>query len=615
MKNRCSFILFPLSFILLLSTPLLASEDFSLEQEISISLEVLESLAKLKEDPLDINSATYDELLLIPYLSPVLCMRIIHYRKDHSFMGIDDLVHIAGINELLLEKIKPCITVKRKFLTMQRGEVSFRSIVGRKSPRDTSYEGNPFAVSNKLRYSKGSFFTGATAFKDPYEKNYADFYVLYAGMKNDNIAFIFGDYAVDIGERLISGYPGFVFKSSGMVKGRETIAKPYTSGFEDFAYRGGVLEKKWRKFDTALFLSRNMLDGTFENDTIKRVIYETGYHRTQAELDKKNRIEERVAGATAAIGNTNFKVRTTILSGWYDKQIKPDQVHYYRFCGRKYSLAGFHIRYAGPHISLWSEYALSYSTKGAAFILGITAKPRHSSIVMLYRDYGETYFAPRAFAFCETEIRNERGLYSFISTKLPPHIRFTGYLDIFSRPFPTYFNVLPTSGYEAFLSMETKMLGATICLRFKHKQKNNYQWLDESLTSVRHNLRCSLKIPIDQGNTFAVLLQGGLFGVPEIQMKEQGYLINVNIKSRFLNNATAESGFVLFATDSYNSRMYLFINDIPGILCSRPFYGHGFDGYILAKARFGAHLRFYVKFEIEKKDRTIRIYRFGIEWR
>lgn len=615
MNGKASF-LFPL---VLLSTAfsihLSASEEFSLEKEVTISLEVLESLEKLKEHPLDINRASYDELLLIPYLSPLLCLRIMSYRQEHTFGNYNDLLTIAGINEPLLERIMPYITIGQKSLTPQEKRFSFRSLVSRTFPGDTSFTGNPLAFSSRFSFSRKPFSIGAATFKDAYESSFTDFYTLYGEFRKDDVTLIIGDYAMDIGERLISGYPGFVFKSSGVVKGRETMVRPYTSGFEDFAYRGGAVEKRWHLFDTALFLSMNRLDATFENNTAKRVIYETGYHRTLSEIEKKNRIEERVAGATASIGNSSFRIRTTYSSGWYNTPVDPDQTHYYRFRGREYALYGLHIRYATAHTSLWSEYARSALTGGAALVLGMSAKPRSLSVVMLYRDYSETYFAPRAFSFCETEVRNERGLYSFISARLPLRIKIAGYLDVFSRPFPTYQSLFPTNGYEAFLSMETKIMGATWYLRYKYKEKNNYQWLDENLISVRQTIRSSAKIPLNGKSTFTVLLQAGAFAVPEIQVNEQGYLLTISLRSGFLNNATAESGVVMFNTESYDSRMYLFINDVPGVLQSRPFYEQGFDGYLLAKITLSAHLRIYGKFEIEKKKTSEQSYRLGVEWR
>jgi hypothetical protein len=615
MGGKICFSLFTFYFLLVFCIDLPASEDFIPEEEIPSALEILETLSELEENPLDLNSATHEELAQIPYLSPLLCQRIIHFRKIRSFQHTSDLLDIAGFNEPLLARIESFITVRQKSPLLSRGVISIRSIWSEKTPKETGYAGNPLGISNKFSYRNAAFFAGATTFKDPYENQYADFYSLYAGVKTEKVTVLVGDYAMDLGERLISGYPGFVFKSSGIIKAQESTVRPYVSGFEDFACRGCAMETKLRMFHGALFVSRNYLDGTIENDSAKRAIYENDYHRTQTELDKKNTIEERLAGFQVAIGNERLKIATSSLLARYNRHIEPEQAHYYRFSGDRYSLSALHFRFAREHLSLWSEYARSHFTQGNGFILGVSAKPRRISIAMLYRDYGETFYSPRAFAFCETEVRNERGIYSFVSVKAKKNLCLTGYLDIFTRPFPTYFNTLSTQGNELSLSLEAKRGRVVLLLRYKRKEKNSFQYQTENLVSIRHNVRCTLKFPLERENTVTFVLEGAYFNVPAIQSNEFAYLASCNLRSQFLKHASGETGFVLFATDSYNSRIYHFINDIPGALYARFFYGHGFDTYLLLKTHLAAHLHLYGKFELQRTEITERIYRFGMEWR
>ena len=59
-----------------------------------------------------INSATQKELETIPGIGPVLASRIIEYRQKHGpFASYEDLLHVKGIGEKTLEKIKPYIEV------------------------------------------------------------------------------------------------------------------------------------------------------------------------------------------------------------------------------------------------------------------------------------------------------------------------------------------------------------------------------------------------------------------------------------------------------------------------------------------------------------------------
>lgn len=56
---------------------------------------------------LNVNEATFDELVSLPGIGPVLAGRIIDYRKTNGpFMRIEDLMNIKGIKEKRLEKLK-----------------------------------------------------------------------------------------------------------------------------------------------------------------------------------------------------------------------------------------------------------------------------------------------------------------------------------------------------------------------------------------------------------------------------------------------------------------------------------------------------------------------------
>jgi competence ComEA-like helix-hairpin-helix protein len=52
----------------------------------------------VQQEPININSATVDELLILPGIGPALAQRIIDYRTEHGpFASIEDLEHVSGI--------------------------------------------------------------------------------------------------------------------------------------------------------------------------------------------------------------------------------------------------------------------------------------------------------------------------------------------------------------------------------------------------------------------------------------------------------------------------------------------------------------------------------------
>ena len=74
-------------------------------------ISILENGAFIKK--VDINKASYEQLLNIPSVGPVTARKIIDYRRENgSFDGIEEL-KTAGVPSKIFEKIRPYFFVKR----------------------------------------------------------------------------------------------------------------------------------------------------------------------------------------------------------------------------------------------------------------------------------------------------------------------------------------------------------------------------------------------------------------------------------------------------------------------------------------------------------------------
>jgi competence protein ComEA len=65
------------------------------------------------DPPIDVNTATADDLQRLPKIGPGMAAKIIAARAGKPFASVDDLRRVSGIGPKTLDAIRPYLTVKR----------------------------------------------------------------------------------------------------------------------------------------------------------------------------------------------------------------------------------------------------------------------------------------------------------------------------------------------------------------------------------------------------------------------------------------------------------------------------------------------------------------------
>lgn len=104
----------PLLFLLLAKnlSPQVVEEFAESIDEVSESSEFLDQLVKLRKNPVDLNTASADELLQLPWLTPFMADEIIHYRKAKgSIQHLSELESLLGFDSGLIERMSKFVFI------------------------------------------------------------------------------------------------------------------------------------------------------------------------------------------------------------------------------------------------------------------------------------------------------------------------------------------------------------------------------------------------------------------------------------------------------------------------------------------------------------------------
>jgi hypothetical protein len=221
---------------LLLLFCLISIEPFEIDQEITKTPELLETIRRLKENPININTARKVELLLIPYVDNHLAQRIINYRKEHLFIKKEELLNVQGMTPYLFDRIENFITVKD---TKRRRKPPGFDFLSRFEYKEDESQNK---IYNRITIPYKGLLVNGLVEKDYGEEDFFDYYTasIYIPEK-----LVIGDYDLDLGMGIILGKPGFFYRSAGIIPGEKGFS-PHLSTYEENLFRGIVGE--WKNF-------------------------------------------------------------------------------------------------------------------------------------------------------------------------------------------------------------------------------------------------------------------------------------------------------------------------------------------------------------------------------
>lgn len=581
--------------------------------------EALTEWQRYAEHPVNLNTATVEDLQKLGILDPWQIKALMHYRDSYGrIVRLEELLeNVEGFDTRTLEALEPFVCMDnadspdlpsaKQIVRLGKHRLTARYgrlLKASKGFAENKYAGSP--NSAYLRYTfnfKERILLGLAARQDAgeaFSKQGFDFYSGHLTLKSfgpiKNLTI--GNYKADFGYGLNIHSPNGFFggTQAGLLAGGGQGFRPYASGAEYGFLQGAAVQLKLpHAWQTSLFYSFDRHDANLQTDSLTqsndfwnclRSFPETGYHRTPTEIKGKDAVNLQIFGIAVEKDLTHarigFLTSGYLLGGIYTPEHRTNNKGDLHSQLRPARSANFSVyyQYLSRHFHLYGEAAVSHSAQ-AAVLQGIQYKPTETLAVDLrYTWQGAEYHAAYASIgnrrpSSPASPGTEKHLFSWQGKALLPadlRLEFSGSESIERKNagIPVH-----SETFTGILHYEARRFSAYLRFRLDRTKNRNG-------SSLRFN---------------AAYQSNGFFGESRLELRDfsKGILLLQDAGYSALRGGfRIRLRVALFHTESYDSRIYAYEHDLLYSASAPALYGKGMRFFILLNKSFG---RFTAEFK------------------
>lgn len=617
-------------------------EELTAFQDLDADYEqVYENLMQLLANPVDLNTATAEELRSLYILNESQITQFIEYRiQQGDLASVYELQAIPGFDLPTIQKLQRWVKVIDPGTKVNRSILQ-RILYGKNNYLITRYERTleakkGFTISDdpqkifkgsddklymRFRSSKpGDFSIGFTAEKDAGEKIVWD-------RKNDQYGFDFSSYHIHLQNKgklksLIAGdfqcqyAQGLVLGGAfGLGKGAETITTvrrsnvgllPYSSVNESGFYRGvGTTYQLSRNlfvtgFYSAIWRDASTANDSTSNSSISSFQY-TGLHRNDTELDNRKKIRETNYSAVLNYKYRNLDAGLIFHAIQFSEPVNKQRSAYnqFTFNGKENITTGGFLNYTYSNFNFFSEVARSING-GSGIIAGIlSALHQNLDMAIVFRKYDKNFNTFYANAFAEnSQPQNETGFYWGWKYLWKRKYSISGYMDLFKFPWLGFRRYAPSHGYEWLLRLNYQPSRHILLyvqareeskLRNKGGESNLYQ-LDPV---TKRNYWIAANYKVTDKLKLKTRAQFNTFSKADSQTKGVVLLQDVNYT---FGKFQISSRYAIFDSEDYENRHYVYENDAWMAFSMPAYFGVGTRHYFLLEYKISKKLSVWMRY-------------------
>ena len=571
-------------------------------------------LCDLEENPININTATREELEQIPFLTAKDVEDISEYIYRYGAMkSLGELAMISGL-DYYKRRLMSYFTYageeeKRTFPSFKNiAKYGKHKVIGtmkipfymRKGDRK-GYMGYQFKHSVRYDFTYGDYvrfgLLGAQDAGEPFfaganGKGY-DFYSFYFVMKKLGRlkTLALGRYRARFGMGLvINNNYGFGKLStlSSLGRGGSNIRAHSSRSDANYLQGAAATVNVAKGLDVSAFVSYRKFDATLnEGDSTIATILSSGYHRTETEMAKKNNSSHVLAGGNVDYRKSGFYVGLTGVYVSLDKELKPKTDAVYRRIyahGKQFYNVGVNYGYTGHRISFSGETATGGCNAVATINSLCLSLTDNMDVLALQRFYSFNYYSLFAESFSSGgSVQNESGVYLGVKWKPMPELNLLAYTDFAYFAWPKYQASNSSRAFDNLLQVSYVRGALALSARYRLKMRE-YDNDDEGGLTYKYEHR---------GRLSAAYGGGMLSGKTQADIAYArhtdgsfGWMLSQNVNLRLDKILCATAAFGYFDTDGYDSRVYSYERGMLYSFNVPAFYGNGLRFALLVSSDF-----------------------------
>ncbi|TVR82671.1 MAG: helix-hairpin-helix domain-containing protein [Saprospirales bacterium] len=593
-------------------------------------------LERYLNSPLDLNRAGEGDLTDMLIFSDLQIVNLIAYRQAYGdLVDVRELQVVPGFEPDFIRAIQPFVRVAGDGQRFHRplgqmvttGRTELFGSVGRTLEEKRGYTpgeegqsrylGNPWRYYMRFRHQHDNRLSyGLTAEKDPGEpffddvnKYGFDFYSAHFHLRDQSRFLrdlIVGDFHVSLGQGLIM-HSGFGRGKSAFVtnisRGGRTL-RPHTSVAEFGFNRGLAANMNIGDYNITAFASSLKVDGSVQiieddpaagEDDLTRFftsLQQSGLHRTPTEIRNKNAIRHSSAGLAVKRRFDRLTLGIHAVYNNFDipqsRNIRPYNQFY--FDGTDLFNAAVDYRFIYRNFNFFGETAIS-DNGGIATVNGmLIGLHRTVSLALLYRNLGIKYQAIYPNVFGESSVgNNESGFYAGLEIRPTRGITISSYIDLWQHPWLRFRTDASSRGNEFFVRFNysiRRKLNVYAQYRVKTREQNITEDVAIRIMEeeVRENIRLHLSLNVTRELELRTRFDYTIYNFHDVS--ETGFMVFQDVLYRPMGSPISFTGRLsFFDTESFNSRIYAFENDLLYSFSVPPFSDRGYRYYLNLRYR------------------------------